>query len=516
MQVSPLFSHFATVAGVSLALLAARPATAQYRLNARGWAKTAGGLNLGQLAPNNANFKDNGKLATGLNYRFFYVEAGTLRGRVGYTNPAFDGAADVRVNRTYLGGYLPIGLLSAGKRRLGMRGGLIYPFLTAGVGRTRYLSTYSPVLRQQVDFSSYDWYVAPGVSLQLPYFTVDVRAQGTRYYSHADFADAPCLRGWVWQPTVSLQFDLLYDIFSPKMSDVGHMSGYAPRSSWSSSGSTATRTTTFSHQSVSLTTSDVGTFVALTPRYTWATNNAWRGDTRLAGLGVSWRSGAAAADVWADGGQRGIASSFENIATLEDPAPTTRKVNEADDQFAGWRYGGRVMARGGLDVFPLMKAMFLSMGFADPEGHEIKNSSGGTVVSGTSAQMDSGSGFDLMSSTGFSRVILGVGLGGAYAGKLHMLHPDQEINLDRKFADGNPGGFVRNTFTDPRMGSFSLALQAYAAVEVGCATFSVERTSYGGDALAKETTVSVSWLLPMKRLGQAHRAIKEGAAEARD
>ena len=66
-----------------------------------------------------------------------------------------------------------------------------------------------------------------------------------------------------------------------------------------------------------------------------------------------------------------------------------------------------------------------------------------------------------------------------------------------------------NRYTDPRQGQFGVALQAHAAVEAGCATFSVERPSYVCDELARETTVSVGWLLPTRRLRSARHELRK-------
>ena len=488
---------------------AARPAQAQERLTARGWAKASGGLNLATFTPTNPGFRAARSDWRGLNYRYYFVEIGTMRGRAAY--PEMQGLTyqDVRVNHTYLGGYAPLGFLSAGHRRLGIQGALLYPFLAGGIAKTRFLGHYGGAGNTQPpDNSVFSYYVAPGLSLQLPYCTVEARLQGTHYGTSAKYPNAP-VQGWQWQPTLNLQFDLLADIFQPRLVTAAHVSGYAPRSTWSASGSTATRTTTYKSTSVDLVMSDVGPFTALVPRYTWSGNQTWRGRTQLGGLGWSARTGTLALDAWADVGQRGVASSFETLATEDDPVPKERKVNETDDQFAGTRLGGRVMARAGLDIYPVLKTMLLLSGFADPNGGAIKDASGHTIVEATQPDIDPNSRLNLGGNTGFFRVIVGLGAGGAYAGPVTFQHPEQAANLDRKFGPGNPSHFVLNRYTDPRLGKYAVALQAYASVEAGCATFSIERTSYTFDELGKETTLSVAWLLPMRRLRSARHELSK-------
>ena len=443
----------------------------------------------------------------GVNYRLSFFEFGTYRGHFNYASPGREGQ-NVRLNQNYLGTYLPLGWLGVGKRRLGTHGLLLLPFVSGGVGHT----TYRPS-RVQSGPSKYGvahLYAAPGLSLQVPYFTIDLRAQSTYYFANKDYADAPYRRGWSFTPVLSLQFDLLSDVFNPRMSSIASASGYAPKSQWSSSGNYAVRTTTYSRASVDVSVMDVGPFVALAPRYTWSRHALYRSGTMLPGLGVSARLHLLALDGWVDYGQRGVASSFETLATLDTPEPKERKVNEHDDQFAGYRRGGRIMARAGVDVYPAIKTAFLLFGaFGDAGGAAIQDRHGNTIVEGTQAQLDPGSRIDASGSTSFFRVILGLG-GGGYAnqGPLTYLHPEQEVNLDRKFGPGNPGKFAQNKFTDPRLAKAGAALQAYVSIEAGCASLSFERTSYTGDPLAKESTVAVAWLLPVKRLREAHRALR--------
>ncbi|MDQ2772655.1 MAG: hypothetical protein M3Y54_19390 [Bacteroidota bacterium] len=507
--------HRGTLLLLLAGLLAAtaRPALAQKRLVARGWTKASGGLNLASFTPTNPAFQAARSNWRGINYRYYFLEIGTLRARAAYPELAGLSYEDVRINHTYLGGYLPLGILSAGHRRLGIRGALVYPFLAGGVAKTRFLGHYGGLGNTQPPNNSvFSYYVAPGLSLQLPYCTIEARLQGTHYGTSADYPNAP-VQGWQWQPTLNLQFDLLSDIFQPHLVDVAHVSGYAPRSTWSSSGSVATRTTTYQNTTVDLSTSDVGPFTALVPRYTWSGTQTWRGRTELGGLGWSARAGAGAIDVWADVGQRGVASSFETLATDADPVPKQRKVNETDDQFAGTRLGGRLMARAGIDVYPLLKTLLVLSSFADPGGSAIKDASGNTIVEATKPDIDPNSHIDLGGSTGFFRVILGLGAGGAYAGPMTFLHPEQAANIDRKFGTGNPNHLLLNRYTDPRQGRAAVALQAYASVEAGCATFSIERTSYTFDELGKETTLSVGWLLPMRRLRSARHELNKPVTE---
>ena len=499
------------LAAAALLLTAAPAAKAQKRADARGWAKCAAGLNLARFEPTNSRFKSSPEAWKGVNYRFYLLEFGTWRGRFNYRAPSRE-YDNVRLNQNYVGLYAPLGWLSAGHRRLGIRGWALMPFVSGGIGHT----TYRPnrVVSGEKKFGTAQLYAAPGLSLQLPYVTVDARALGTYYFANKDFPDAPYQKGFTFTPTVSLQFDLLTDIFSPTMSNIASVSGYAPKSTWSSNGSTATRTTTYSHQSVDVSVMDVGPFVALTPRYTWSRYEPWRGQTMAPGLGLSLRTGMLAADVFADYGQRGVASRFETLATTEAPEPKDKTVDRHDDQFAGTRTGGRAIVRAGIDVYPAIKAAFLLFGaFGDTEGQEIKGRNGNTIVSGTSAQYDPNSRVDVGGSTSFFRIITGVGAGGYLNSRTTFLHPEQEANLDRKFAAGNPGNYILNKYTDPRLDKPGAALQAYVALEAGCASISFERTSYTGDPLAKESTVSVAWLLPTRRLHAAHLALKANPKE---
>ena len=499
-------SRFFMALAATAALACARPAAAQERLNTRGWAKTSGGLNLASFVPTNPAFGAARSYWRGVNYRFYFVEMGTLRARANYPEMRDLTYDDVRINHTYLGAYLPIGLLSTGHRRQGMSGLLLYPYLAAGVAKTRFLGHYGGFGNTQPpDNSVFSYYVAPGLSLQLPYCTLEARLQATHYGTAEKYPDAP-LQGWQVQPTFSLQFDLLSDVFQPKRVNSGEVSGYAAKSTYSSTSTSITRSTSYNYSSVSLSSVDVGPFSALVPRYTWSSgNNNWRGATQLGGLGWSLRAGTLAFDTWADVGQRGVASSFQTLATETDPVPKERKVDETDDQFAGTRLGGRVMARAGVDVYSTILTLIQLMPFAGDPG--LKDANGRVVMAATESQLDPDSRIDVAGKTGFFRVILGVGAGGAYAGPMTFLHPEQEANLDRKFGPGNPNHLVLNRYTDPRLGHASVALQAYASLEAGCATFSVERTSYTFDELAKETTLSVSWLLPMRRLRAARHEL---------
>lgn len=465
---------------VLLLLTVARGAHGQAARRKHGYAPVVAGLQLMQPRRLPAGTFAAPGLWQGVHYRTRMLELDWAAAKVYRSDPALDPTARLERQQFYgIGIHVPIHALGIGTRYAGVKGLLLQPFVAGQVGVWSLGKTYKN-----------GWQVgaAPGLSLQLPFVVIDARVQAAYCFGAREkYGELTHYRGVQLLPTLSLQFDGLWEVFGAERegSTTNVEGGYVtstvhtPVSSRSETnthfdGSSTTRTTTtyavstqstyyapFSYTMYSTTTDP---WWGLGPRVQWAPARDYRGTTLTGGLQFGVRLSKVAFDVLAEYGQLGLASSLDTVPTQARPTPEKIRIDRTDDQFSGTRPGtARVIGRAGVDV----------MGLLQPRDDEAR----------------------------YFRLILGAGAGYALPGRrVAYKHADQAQWLDAKLADGNPQQFVRNRFSDARLGRAGWAFQAYTQVEVGPVSLSLERNRYLGDPLADGYTVALGWLLPLYRL----------------
>ena len=474
---NPLYRLFPALA---LAALAALPAQAQddrpARAAERGYARVGVGVNVAQpllkLPGNNRPTSP----WMGVHYRTNWIEMGYLAGSFNASGREQDPTA--RGTQVYLGGSFPIGAWGLGHRERGMRGMLLMPTLSAG-GALVYMG---PDKANQL-------YVAPGLSLQLPYVLIDLRAQSAYTFGKDDDEPGVQLGGFAFQPQLTLQFDGLWDVFAPKRSYDGHASGtntYTNKTLVSSSSThdtyRVTTTTTPYDFDMYITGGDA--FSAIVPRATTSFASDSHGRTLMGGLGISGRASAFSYDAFAEYGQLGVNGAWSVAPQVGgDEAPRKGEPNTAETRFGGSRPAGRVLVRGGVDLIFLLQ----SMAFHSNGGGE--------------------------GATKFVRIIGGWGPGYSMVnGPLTFSHPEQEAALDQQFASQPgprgtriPSQLAQNEFSDPRRGRAGYCHQWYAQLEVGVASISVEANRYRNNPLANANSITLSYLFPYSLLKKSRR-----------
>ena len=413
----------------------------------------------------------------GVHYRTKQLELDWVSARVYRSDPTRDPNARIERQQFFgLGFHQPIHALGLGRRHGGIKGMLLQPFVAVQGGYWSLGEKYK---------AGWQLGAAPGLSLQLPYVVVDARLQAAYCFGATEKGGyAQQFRGLKLVPTLALQFDGLWEVFGARRESQSTFHDARTESVGTSSvtrresetyryfdGSSTTRTTTYTtttyrdvyHPSYTSTAYFTVTdpWWGVGPRVQWSPARDYRGTTVTGGLQVSARISALAFDVFAEYGKIGLASSLDSLPTLARPKPKPG-VDRTDDQFSGTRAGtSRVMGRTAINIAGILRPDY----------------------------------------TKYFRLNLGVGAGYALPGKrVAYNHPDQEVWLDTKLADGNPQQFVRNHHSDARLASAGLAVQAFTQLEVGPVSLSLERNRYYHDPLADNYTVAVAWLLPVQRL----------------
>ena len=464
---------------LALALAVAAPAQAQDERPARaaekGYARVGVGVNVAQPL---LQLPGNNRPAStwlGVHYRTNWIEMGYLAGRANASGLARDSA--VRGSQVYLGASFPIGAWGIGHRERGTRGMLLMPTVSAG-GALVYMGATKAT----------QMYVAPGLSLQLPYVLVELRANTAYTFGKDDDELGPQLGGLTFQPQLSLQFDGLWDVFAPKRAYDGHASGtntYTNKTLVSSNSTHDTYrvTTTTSPYDFDMYVTGGDAFSAIVPRATTSFASDSRGTTLLGGLGISGRASAFSYDAFAEYGQLGVNGAWSIAPKSGTETPRDGEPNLSETRFGGSRPGGRVLVRGGIDLIYLLQ----SFAFHSNGGGE--------------------------GATKFVRIIGGWGPGYSFVnGPLTVRQPEQEAALNRQFA-GRPGPrgttlpseLVQNEFSDPRLGRAGYCYQWFAQMEVGVASISVEANRYRNNPLANANTITLSYLFPYSLLRKSRR-----------
>ncbi len=459
-------------AGAALALLAAPAAKAQTAAD-KGYARVGVGLNVAKPLHLPGDNKPTNTWM-GVHYRTNWIEMGYLGGR--FNGNGKETEATENGAQYYLGGSFPLGKLGVGKRVVGTKGILLMPVLGGG---------YSYL--KMGDLTASQVYAAPGLSLQLPYVLIDLRAMGV-YTLDKEETPAAALKGFTFQPQLTLQFDGLWDVFDPKKSYDGHANGVNTSTSRTLVSSDANYdtyrvTTTSTPYDFDMYVTGGESFLAVTPRVSGGFNNATRGNTVMGGLGLSGRTYAFSADAFVEYGQLGVSSAWSTAPTADNPTPRDGEINSADLRFGGSRTAGRGMVRLGIDLMSLLQHM------------GVHSDGGGEGA------------------TKFFRVTGGYGAGyGIVNGPLTMMNPNQTEALNALFtpqplSNGQVinGSLPQNEFSDPRLGRNGYASQWYFQVEAGVASISFEKNYYRNNPLANGNTITVSYLFPYKLVKEARK-----------
>lgn len=220
----------------------------------------------------------------GVNIRSKVLELGYYAGHV--SDPS---ANSLLAHNAYVGLNIPIRRLGFGKREYGIKGILVAPFIAGDVGRVRI-----------GDQKTWQLTVAPGVSLQLPYVLVDFRLN-----TIVGFSNVPGLtkQKYMIAPTVTLQFDALWDVMDPELRFDANYSGiYRWTEGWDY-GDYVEYTTFYKPYSYDVYRYNVGAHISLGPRVSYWNLKNGNNKTLMIGLVQSGRANNFGYDLIAEQGK---------------------------------------------------------------------------------------------------------------------------------------------------------------------------------------------------------------------
>lgn len=382
-------------------------------------------------------------------------------------NTDFMGGKDtVSLTETSFIAHFPIQKWMKGKRVFDIRGALIVPAVSAGIGFRNTSNNASQTVFK----------VNPSVSLQLPYVGVDFRLNTD--YSMGNkglFAT----KDFTIYPEIGIKLDGLYNLMDAERMTVASGVEYK----WvETSRRRVSETSRYTFDVVTYESMPfkwqrnatiVGSFTAVGPHVAFR-NFAYAGQTRMFGLGYYIRSGYFYSDVIVETGKIGFAAAAEEAQTIDNYTPGPfYKVNKERSDWSGQYKVNRYFARFGLDLFEV---------FAGPNaGVEIDD-------------------------TKFTRWALGLGVGYAQIKGFQYDDPTSLSAADAAFnADLSLLATSRN---HAKFGESGAMITFYTSLEAGALVYTIESSRYFRANLANTTNFSVAYLFPYSRYMKKHAAIK--------
>lgn len=372
-----------------------------------------------------------------------------------------------------LGANFSLKKLAVGKRLYDMRGMLLVPSIGAAVGS-----------RTLVGKSSFIGKISPAVSLQFPFFAVDLKL-------HAAFDINKSLIGvksFSLIPEIGIKIDGLYNLMDAHRVHIGHAEGTITTKSTSESTTShvegnyvitttyRTTTTTVMPYSFDRNATIIGPLAAFGPHFSFQ-NQGYAGPTRMYGFGYYLRLGILSSDFIVDKGKIGFGSSMKEVQTVEDPSPQIFSgLNKEDLSNRGYYNATRFQARVGIDLYEIYMSLF-----------------GSDVAVGR----DQGK---------FTRIIGGLGYGYAFVSEPHYISSDGLSRADDRFKSDYT--MFTSSGNHAKFGKDGAYASSYFSLEAGAIKLTFEATRYFRANLASTKSITVGYLFPYNRVKKKLKAIK--------
>lgn len=219
----------------------------------------------------------------GINIRSKFLELGYVAGRVNTPTEQKTLAYNF-----YMGANIPIRRLGFGRRPYGIKGILVAPFIAADIGWMGINKSHS-----------WQFTAAPGVSIQLPYVLVDFRLNTMLAFKGITGFHSG---RYMFAPTVTLQFDGLWDVMDPKLRFDAHYEGTYVWTDVTEYADYDEYTTHYEPYSYDVYRYNVGPHISIGPRIAYWNLKNGNNKTFMAGIVQSGRAGNFGYDLIAEKG----------------------------------------------------------------------------------------------------------------------------------------------------------------------------------------------------------------------
>ncbi len=362
--------------------------------------------------------------------------------------------------------HFPIQKLIKGRRIFDIKGALIVPAFSGGLGFRRLENNASQTVFK----------LAPSVSFQFPFVGVDLRLNtnislnNKGLYATKDFSI---------YPEIGLKIDGLYNMLDAERAKIAEGVDYfyveTNREKVYRSGSHVYDVVTYESMPFKWerNTTLVGSFTAVAPHYAFR-NYGYAGQTRMFGLGYYIRSGYLYSDFLIETGKVGFASSAVEKQTINNyEAGPFFKVDKEQSELAGQYSVNRLYGRFGIDLFEILVRPEAGVGIND---------------------------------TKFTRWAIGLGLGYAQIKGFKYEKADGLERADEAF--NKDLTLLTSSRNHAKFGESGAFFTFYTSIEAGALVFTIESSRYFRANLANTTNFSVAYLFPYSRFLKKYRVIK--------
>lgn len=362
--------------------------------------------------------------------------------------------------------HFPIQKLIVGRRIFDIKGALIVPALSGGMGFRKLENKATQTVFK----------IAPSVSFQFPFIGIDFRLNTNFSIKNKGLNAA---KNFSIYPEIGIKIDGLYNMLDAERVKVAE----GIKLEWVETGrSKVYQSGSYSYDVVTYeklpfhwerNTTLVGAFTAIAPHCAFR-NFGYAGQTRMFGLGYYMRSGFLYSDFLIETGKVGFASEAEEKQTIDnyEPGPFF-KVNKESSELAGQYRMNRFYGRVGIDLFEVFAGSAAGVEFYD---------------------------------TKFTRCAFGIGLG--YA-QLKGFEYEKSDGLQRADAAFNADlTLLTSSRNHAKYGKSGAFFTFYASIEAGVLVYTIESARYFQANLANTTNFSVAYLFPYSRFIKKYRAIK--------
>jgi hypothetical protein len=360
--------------------------------------------------------------------------------------------------------HFPIQKLIRGKRIFDIKGALIVPAVTGGLGFRKLENKVSQTVLK----------FAPSFSLQFPFIGVDFRLNTNISLNNKGLSAS---KNFSIYPEIGLKIDGLYNLMDAERLTVANGTGVYNKLTGGTTRINGVEYNLICIETIPYkwerNTTLVGSFTAIAPHYAFR-NFSYAGQTKMFGLGYYIRSGYLYSDFIAETGKIGFASEAVEKQTIDnyEPGPFF-KVNKDKSDLAGQYSVNRFYARLGIDLFEVFAGSQAGVEFYD---------------------------------TKFTRCAIGLGLGYTQIKDFDYEKEDGLYRADEAFeTDLTLLSSSRNHAKFGRSGAF---FTFYASIEAGALVYTIETSRYFQANLANTTNFSVAYLFPYSRFIKKYKAIK--------
>jgi hypothetical protein len=368
------------------------------------------------------------------------------------------------MRETALMAHFPLQKLIKGRRIFDIKGALMVPALSGGLGFRKLENKASQTVFK----------LAPSVSFQFPFVGIDLRLNTNVSLNNKGLNAS---KNFSIYPEIGLKIDGLYNLMDAERMTVANGTGV-----YNKLTSGITRINGVEYNLICIetipykwerNTTLVGAFTAIAPHYAFR-NYGYAGQTRMLGLGYYMRSGFLYSDFLVETGKVGFASEAVEKQTIDnyEPGPFF-KVNKEQSDLAGQYRMNRFYGRLGIDLFEVFAGSKAGVEFYD---------------------------------TKFTRCAVGLGLGYAQIKGFEYEKADGLQRADEAFeADLTLLTSSRNHAKFGRSGAF---FTFYASIEAGALVYTIESSRYFQANLANTTNFSVAYLFPYSRFIKKYKALR--------